>query len=364
MLNKNLLSNRFIKKAVLTASAAAAMTFTSFGTLAVNEQMKPLTGLYALDCNRGQFRDDCVSDHDFVDGYAWRISWQEMEPQQDKYDFSGLDHIVKLLNERNQKLSLIIMPDLPDYLAKTPGMDTYIYENQAVPSPWDPKLMERYTKFVNALAMHKMPDPKKGNRMVPYRYHSVNAVLHPTFPGTPRGGMRNEGIQIKDIPGYSRSKLIDQHVDQVVSLFRNTFRKQALFFSLWPINDSDRSYRLYDALNDKFAEYDNVGIWMDNLAASRACTNCEPYTGYPQETWATHMTNVSGKLMTGFQMLGSWEKPFNVNHVPKVANGSPMDGMDYAMKAFDSQYFEVYTWDLERKDWQAGLKQFQEILHK
>lgn len=353
------------KKAVFTASAAIALTFTAASdVLAANERMKPLTGLYILDGNRGTYRDVNIRDYDFVDGYTWRFSWADMEPKKGEYDFRGLEHIVKRLSAIDKKLSWIIMADLPDYLAKEPGMDTYIYNNKAIPSPWDEKLLARYEAFVKAVSMHRMPDPKRDGRMIPFKWHSVNAILHPTFPGTPRGGMRDEGIKIKDIPGYSRSKLIDGNVDFVAELFRKTFPKQALFFSLWPINDNDRSKPLWEDLQDKFSEYWNTGIWMDNLAASRDCTYCEPYKGYPQVSWAKHMTNVSDRLMTGFQMLGTWDRPFNVNHVPKVKNGTPMDGMEFAMDKFDSQYFEVYIWDIERKDWQAGLKEYQQRLHQ
>jgi hypothetical protein len=40
----------------------------------------------------------------------------------------------------------------------------------------------------------------------------------------------------------------------------------------------------------------------------------------------------------------------------KVQFGTPMDGIDFGLKTFNSRYVEIYVDDVDRADWQDGLR--------
>ena len=321
-------------------------------------------GLYILDGSNGTYRDGNIRNLDFIEGYAWRYSWKDLETGQGRYNFAPLEHIVTKLAANNQKLSWVMMGDIPSYVTSMNRVNTYITGKELKPSPWDSTVLAQYAKFIEAAANHPIADPKQGGKKIALKNHSAFGLIHPTFPGLPDGAIRdNANTKIYQVPGYSRNNLIDYHVDYVLDLVRKNFPNTQMVVSFWPIQDQDRKgVRLWQDLQAKVLQYDNVMIWMDNLAASRPCNNCNPVTGYPKASWAQQMTNLGSRAKTGFQMLSSWSKPFNTTHVPKVKNATPMDGIEFAMNNFNSSYFEIYVWDVEKKDWQSNLKQLQNRL--
>ncbi|RDV27495.1 hypothetical protein DXV75_05560 [Alteromonas aestuariivivens] len=315
-------------------------------------------GLYILDGKNGTYRDGNIRDLDFIDGYAWRYSWKDLETGQGRYNFAPLEHIVTKLAAKNQKLSWVMMGDIPTYITSMRRVNTYISGGVLKPSPWDSTVLEQYANFIQAAANYPIADPQQGGRKVALKYHSAFGLIHPTFPGLPDGAIRdNASTKIYQVPGYSRSNLVDYHIDYVLDLVSRQFPGTPLVVSFWPIHDDNRRSPLWSDIQSEVLQFDNVMIWMDNLAASRPCTNCNPVTGYPSSTWAQHMTNTGARARTGFQMLSSWDKTFNSKHVPKVKNATPMDGINYAIDDFDADYFEIYVWDVEKTAWQANLRQ-------
>lgn len=353
----------FQKHAAASLAAVIFFCFTSFHTVA-QQATSALTGIYVLDGNRGTFRDANIRDYDFVDGFAWRYSWREMEPSQGIYDFKPLTHIVTRLAAIDKKFSWIIMPDLPRYLSQDRQISTYIAGGTLRPLPWDPELLERYRAFLTAAANHRIADPKAGERPVRLRDHSAFALFHPTFPGTPGGAIRDEGeVSVSSVPGFTREQLIEGNILPVMNMTKALFPNQVTFVSLWPIHDGNRRQALWEDIEAAISRYSKTGLWMDNLAANRPCPNCSNYRGFPEKSWAQHLANTNG-LLTGFQMLGSWDRPFNINHVPKLRFGQPTDGIEYGMQAFNAQYFEVYVWDIDNPAWHSELRQYHQQLHQ
>ena len=156
-----------------------------------------------------RYRDANIRNYPFVQGYALRASWAEMELSPDVYDFAIIDHIVGRLEPLGLKLHLALTRGEPAWLAKTPGVVTW-YDghprfNRKRPVPWDPFLLERMEVFVAALSNHQVRNTTLG-RFVPLRNHPVLVGINFGIKGI--GGIRNpvEGPVIALMPGYTRSK--------------------------------------------------------------------------------------------------------------------------------------------------------------
>ena len=315
------------------------------------------SGIYVVDSKEGLYRDANISDQAFVQGYAWRFSWKDLETEKGVYDFTPVDHIINTLGERDQKLSWLVLGDIPEYIIREPTVETWLDGAVLKPLPWDLVLRDRYERFVAALAAHKVADPAQDGEMVPLNKHSVLSVIHPGLPGTPRGGLRDTTQKLKDIPGYSRAQLLDETLEPVIEMFSRYFPNQPQYFSLWKIEDDlDSEMPLWAAVLEKISNHAHVGVWQDNLAASRDCAHCEVVQGRPIEVFAEPLLRAHQKnIFTGFQALSSWRKPFAEAHVENVAYGTPMDGLKWANETYGTRYFELYVADVENPAWQEGL---------
>ncbi|MFC3121190.1 hypothetical protein [Agaribacter flavus] len=316
--------------------------------------IKSVRGLYALDTRFGTHRDAGIRDYPFVTGYAWRFSWADFEISKDNYDFTALNYIVNELAKRNQKLSWILMPTLPEYLVDDSNIETWQDGQVARPSPWDEELHLRFAKFIASLAEHKIIDPALNDQAVAFRDHSVLNIIHPSMPGLPRGSLRDSlSTAVNEVPGYSRDKL-QLLLRKNIELMQTEFPLIPLFYSLWKIHDEQSSPSLWEASRDTLLTYENMGLWQDNLAANRPCENCEPVTGLPVVEGLGEVF-LNTPTTNGFQMLGSWEAPFNERHVPKLAFGKPADGIDWAYRTYNASYFEIYSSDLDNPEWHDEL---------
>ena len=324
---------------------------------------KPI-GLYALDSRSGRYRDGNIRNYDFVSGYAWRYSWAELEASEGVYLFEALDHIIDELGRRNQKLSWLIMDGFPNYLLADPEIATWLDKGETKPLPWDRKLLEHYHRFLTAVANHQVPDPARGGQMTPLGQHSVVEIIHPSFPGLPRGSLRNGATPISSIPGYSRHNLFNNAIEPTMDVITNAFPKKPIFLSLWKINDGISSTPLWEEARNRMLNYDNVGFWQDNLAANKSEPNCNSCsaTGLPITSYAEPLVGLPNSSFSGFQMLTSWLQPINVDHIDNVQGGVPMDGIQWGVEAYGAKYFEVYVNDLDNLSWQNQLRNWAESL--
>ena len=322
---------------------------------------KPAFGLYALDGAAGTFRDGAIRDYDFVDGYAWRFGWDDIEVAEGDYDFSGLEHIVAELSAINKKLSWLLFPGTPTYLNSHPDIDTWNDGGETKPLPWDPDFIARHQAFIRAVANHEIPDPQAGGELVPFKDHSVVAILHPNFPGLPRAALRNGDVtDVASVPGYSRENLATL-IESVMTVWAEEYPEKPLLISLWNIQDSDRDSALWEFAQDELAKYGNVGLFQDNLQASRATPSSSAVDSVGPNPDGLGLALKHETLWTGFQMLGSWANP-NPNHQDNLINGTIFDGLEFGFGEYNSFYYEVYTADLDNPDWQAELRFWQEQL--
>ncbi len=352
---------------VLTARNSAG-SVTASTTVTVSSAPSPsgalppgvAAGIFVLDSPVGTFRDGNLRDRDFLTGYAWRYGWSLMEPTQGTYDFSALDHILARVAARQQKLSWIVMPNpgsSPEPAYVSAQATTWVDKSGRVrPVPWDAFTLSRYQAFIRALAAHRVADPARGGAAVPLGDHSAFYAINVTFPGVPNLALRDSQDTLVGIPGYSRAALQDAVVAYLRAV-RSAFPKQHVHFGLWKFQNDSGSDQAWQAMQARIsAEFGaTVGVFMDNLAATRPCAGCSPYTGTPTAEFGAPLVAARNTSYTTFQALGSWSSPGAADPA-KLLNGTPMDGLDYALQTFGSRYAELYVDDIDRADWEAPLR--------
>jgi dienelactone hydrolase len=317
-------------------------------------------GLFVLDSPVGTFRDGNLRNRDFLAGYAWRYGWSLMEPARDSYDFAALDHILARVAERHQKLSWIVMPTPgvsaePAYVLAQAG--TWTDAGGSLHAlPWDSFTLSRYQSFMNALQAHRVADPAQNGALVPLGDHSAFYAINVTFPGVPNLALRDSHDALVDIPGYTRAALQDAVVATLRAV-RTAFPKQRVHFGFWKYQNDSGSDQAWQSMQSRInSEFGGtVGVFEDNLAAARPCPACDPYTATPTVDFAAPLVAAKSTTYTAFQALASWTNPGTVDPA-KVMNGTPMDGIDYALQNFGSRYVELYVDDVDRSDWQPGLR--------
>lgn len=295
-------------------------------------------GIFVLDSPLGTFRDGNLRDYDFLAGYAWRYGWSLMEPEQGAYDFSALDHILARVAERHQKLSWIVMPTPgngaePAWVLAQAG--TWTDQGGTLHSlPWDAFTLARYQAFIEALAAHRVADPAQGGALVPLGDHSAFYAINVTFPGVPNLALRDSHDAIVDIPGYVRAVFQDAVVADLRAV-RSAFPKQHVHFGFWKFKNDGGSDQAWESLQHRIdVEFgDTIGVFMDNLTSTT-----------PVSDFAAPLVNARATTYTAFQALGPW------------TSGTPIDGVDYALQTFGARYVELYVDDVDRADWQPGLR--------
>jgi hypothetical protein len=317
-------------------------------------------GLFVLDSPLGTYRDGNLRTYDFVAGYAWRYGWSLIETSQNVYDFAALDYILGQLASRHQKLSWIIMPT-PNTTAEPAYVlaqaSTWIDKDGVTHAqPWDSFTQTRYRAFIQALAAHRVADPAQGGAMVLLGDHSAFYAINVTFPGVPNLALRDKRDNVVDVPGYTRTGLQDAVVGALRAV-RTAFPKQHVHFGFWKFHTDTDPGEAWQAMLDRIIlEFGNtVGLFMDNLAASRPCVSCDPYTGSPTSDFGAPLIGAMSTTYNGFQALTSWTNPTSMSQ-SKVQFATPMDGIDFGLKTFNSRYVELYVEDVDRADWQDALR--------
>ncbi len=353
----------------LGAFAQAEFIFSVFDSASSNNFIRQPRGLFVLDSGSGStiggvpMRDGNIRDKPFVDGYLLRTDWAVLEPTAGVFDFTIISNIFAKL-PANQKLSLVVS-GLPAWLNALPGIATWTGGTPAVtrPLPWDAIAQERLRLLVVALGNFPVNDQ-------PLRNHPRLAAVNVAIPGLTHG-IRDPEIKIRDIPGYSRSNLesaVLAHLVNVTTNFPNTLVQ----LGFWTYIDmQDASYgnvtpweqlRQTILANFNGVTRPRIGFWMENLAANRSAADTDPRCGLPNTSFAAPEFLSQSNAYVGYQMLGSWAKPFNDAHVDNNLNGSPKDGMDYAFTAFQCRYFEVYQADVDFANYAAELQRWHDFL--
>jgi hypothetical protein len=347
--------NRVVFAAAFLASAWTVVALGSF---------ECPRGIYALDSALGSItngvsmRDANIRTNDFITGYALRSAWEELEPVQDQFDFTIIDWNVRKLSVKGKKLSCLVLPIDPAWLAQTPGVTTWFdtdpNQNRVRPVPWDPLLIERLSVFIHALAEHEIEGVK-------LKDHPTLAVVNLGFAGAALA-IRDPSVKLRDMTGYSRAALSNAVLANLRIAVTN-FPNKFVHIEFWPVLDAQSSPTLWEDLRQGIlAEFNGVtrprvGFWGENLAASRPVPNGDPILGRPTTTFGAPLYLSQTNTWVGFQALTSWAQPFN-NFNAQVTNATPADGMQFASDTYGSTYFELYVSDIDRVDWRADFERW------
>ena len=351
------------------ASAQREFIFSVFAPNSANNHLKQPCGIYVLDSQAGaqingvSMRDANVRNKPFVDGYVLRTEWSTLEPTNGVFDFTIISNIFAK-QPANQKLSLMLASGvLPAWLNTVPGVATYTAGSPSVtrPLPWDPVAQERFRRLLAALGDYVVDG-------VQLRNHPRLAAMNAWIPGLKSGIRDPDEIKIHDLPGYSRTNMqtgVLRHLANVTDNFPNV----PVQIGFWAYTDATNSPAAWEVLRLAIlaqhdgAAHPHVGFWMENLAANRLAADTDPWTGLPSTTFTAPLYLSQSDAFIGFQMLGSWSRPFNFAHVDNNLNGSPEDGMDYGNNLFQCRYYELYQADADFAGYADELQRWHDFLN-
>ena len=357
----------------LGASAQAEFIFSVFDPTSVNNAIRQPRGIYVLDSVAGtqingvSMRDANVRDKPFLDGYVLRTEWSTLEPVDGLFDFTIVSNIFAKL-PASQKLSLLIgSGSLPAWLNTLPGVDTYTAGSPSVtrPLPWNAVAQERFRLLMVALGDYAVDG-------VPLRDSPRLAALDAWIPGL-KSGIRDPGeIKIRDLPDYSRTNMQNGVLVHLANVTEN-FPNVPVQIGFWTyVDNQDVSYddetpweQLRQAI---LAEHDGVnrprvGFWMENLAANRPAAEADPWAGLPNIGFSAPLHLSQNNTFIGYQVLGSWSRPFNPAHVDNNLNGTPEDGMDYGFNTFQCRYYEHYQADVDFANYADEFQRWHDFLN-
>jgi dienelactone hydrolase len=313
-------------------------------------------------------RDNGIRDLPFVDGYALRVAWGDVEGGPGQYDFFIIENALNKLPS-GQQLSLLLVPKEPAYIAaevettEGPGVATWNDNGTLRAVPWNPYLRERRQALFEAMAAHVVDG-------VPLGRHPRLVMLDPFLPGGHTGLRDPITLKLREMPGYTRQRLLEAAQEELRAL-QDHFPGKFVQIGFWPIlDDEDFAYGNLNAwkwIRDQLlAEFNGVtrpriGFFMESLAAERLGPALDPYDATPRTDFAGPLFAAREAAWNGFQMLGSWTNPFNDGHVNATLNGTPNDALEFAFRKYGSEYYEVYIGDIDNPVFQPALQRWHDF---
>lgn len=309
-------------------------------------------------------RDANLRNLPFVDGFTLRFAWSDVESGSTPghYDF----HIIRNLLDKlpaGQRLSLIIVPSEPAYIASTPGVQTWSDAGTLRATPWDPYLRERRRAMLQAMGGLL-------NGGTALRDDPRLDLLDPYLPGGFTGIRDPNSTPLRNLPGYTRQRLLDAVRDELHAL-QKEFPGKFVQIGFWPVTDNENSayggIAAAEWLRQQLLAGFNgitrprVGFFMENLAAKRIALDSEVFSGTPVTGFAGALFASRDDTWNGFQMLGSWVRPFNDGHVTNNTFGTPNDAMEFAFNTYRAEYHEVYVGDIDHPAYQPALQRWHDF---
>lgn len=348
---------------VVTDPAGAAAQFSRPRGIFILDSASPPT--YTTTFGKTiALRDANFRSYSFVDGFTLRAGWDDMESDSTpgSYDFFMIQNALNKL-PTGQKLSLIIVPAEPTYIATTPGVETYQDGALTRARPWDSILRERRRAFLTALAAFEVDG-------IPLSEHPKLDLLDSYLPGGFTGIRDPNGIKLRNIPGYTRASFLSAVQDELRSM-QDAFPSKFIQIGFWPVLDYENAaygnVPAWEWLRQQLlAEFNGVnrahiGFFMENLAAKRDGPNEDPFSATPTTLFASALFASKDQAWNGFQMLGSWSRPFNDGHVGNTLNGSPGDGMEWAFNTYRAEYHELYVSDADTLSMQPAMQRWHDF---
>lgn len=309
-------------------------------------------------------RDANIRSHSFVDGFTLRVAWSDVESSSTPgaYDFFVIQNVLSKL-PAGQKLSLIIVPNEPDYIATTSGVETWNDAGTVRATPWDPYLQQRRRALLAAMGSIV-------SNGIELRHDPRLDLLDPYLPGGFTGIRDPNSTPLRNITGYTRQKML-QSVQIELRALQDEFPGKFVQIGFWPVTDNENSsyggvtaaewMRQQLLMEFNGLMHPRVGFFMENLAAKRNGPNVEPYSATPVTGFASALFNSRNVTWNGFQMLGSWTRPFNDGHVTNTLYGTPNDAIEFAFNTYRAEYHEVYIGDIDNPAYHPALQRWHDF---
>ena len=353
----------------------AELLYIVTDSTAASAQFSRPRGLFVLDSGGAtnyttsfgkaiSLRDANIRSHSFVDGFTLRVAWNDVESSTTPgaYDFFIIQNALNKL-PAGQKLSLIIVPSEPDYIATTSGVETWSDAGTTRATPWDPYVQQRRRALLAAMG-------SVVTNGIALRNDPRLDLLDPYLPGGFTGVRDPNSTPLRNITGYTRLKML-QTVQTELRALQDEFPGKFVQIGFWPITDNENaSYSGVAAAEwirqQLLAEFNGlirprVGFFMENLAAKRNGPLLDPYSATPVTSFGSALFNSRDATWNGFQMLGSWTRPFNDGHVTNTTYGTPNDAIEFAFNTYRAEYHEVYIGDIDNAAFQPALQRWHDF---
>ncbi|MCX7014111.1 MAG: alpha/beta hydrolase-fold protein [Candidatus Sumerlaeota bacterium] len=137
----------------------------------------PMMGLYAslkppeTEADAAAFLR-ALEGNPYLTGVLLAAQWNEIEPEEGKYDFSRLDRCVDMVRKAGKQYKFKVMTGIysPEYIYKTGAIrfDTVIAnpnrsnygEKAAIPVPWDPVFQRHFSRLIKVFGERYASDPQ------------------------------------------------------------------------------------------------------------------------------------------------------------------------------------------------------------
>ncbi len=292
---------------------------------------------------------------DYIDGYTMRIGWRDLEKKPGLYNFNRIIDNVEYLQGQGKRLNLEIFAAMaPDDLtldeAQTFPMQLGQFNGNA-PLPWSEPAMQRWEKFLQALANTPVYDLTRKSK-IPLKDHPTLVMVDAPIVGMQ--SVRNIKGEVTGHTDYTRDKLMNAII-RSIHASRDAFPHDYGFTAFFKIKDNDIENPLdeaiYEALKTEFLDTD-IGL------------------GLMQELWSdtAPMKDKLGKFLARveapnivvLQALTSWAKPFSKNSTA-TASGNPAFAFQQAWDQYHVRFFEIYPADVIAfpdilREWSAKIK--------
>lgn len=264
----------------------------------------------------------------FIDGIALRLSWADMEPENDEYEWKILDSALEVAKRRGKKVTLHIAGSPFDFTPRwVLGKGTRVYRLRTAlsdflppePVPWDKNYLKKWTEFIIALSEHiKEQD-----------YMGTLAYISPAAPYTEMSLMGCKNERLSGNP-YKRESYLDAWNTTIQTLNQN-FPTQTIMLTApranicKPDNDGKTFYNLVlNSPNNK-----NLMVFAEDLNALGS------------KRMDTLGSTITGQNV-GAQFIWSYTHD-NKNRF----KGKLQDAVCKGILNYGARYFEFYKHDID-----------------
>jgi len=275
------------------------------------------------------------ANHSWIDIYAARTTWQNLDTVGSPYDFTYIDAVVNGCEAINKKFTLCIHPSCaPAYVVSGAG-ETYTPTIAGTacttPVPWDSHAIGDLEAFVLALSNH-----------VTGAYGALKS--NPLLVGVRIGFMGLKGLDEDDndimvnLASYNRTDFTTGML-RTMHAWADAFPAKAVFVEIEPFTDHTASPRLDSVLIDAFmtefdgTPYQNMGVFIESMSENW------PTVGSWPDVNLVHAR--SHGSWAGFQAVGVW-------------GVEPYSALKLCWSQYRSEYYELYNSDLNNGSFEAS----------